>query len=250
MIGIYKIINKNNGKVYIGQSKDITYRWHRHRLAAFNKAYPQYNCLLYKAIRKYGLDAFEFEVIEQCDESLLNKKEQYYIEKYNSSNIEFGYNMITAIQYSENSHLSEEIAEAIRELLLNSELSQVEIAKEFNTSQMTISSINLGHAWPSTFYTYPIRSKKKHRYCCDCGIEIQTRSTRCEACYKKHRSNSHQLPVDREELKQLIRSTPFTKIGLQFGVSDNAIRKWCDKYNLPRKAGDIKKYTDAEWELV
>lgn len=80
--------------------------------------------------------------------------------------------MITAIQYSENSHLSEEIAEAIRELLLNSELSQVEIAKEFNTSQMTISSINLGHAWPSTFYTYPIRSKKKHRYCCDCGIEI------------------------------------------------------------------------------
>jgi predicted GIY-YIG superfamily endonuclease len=40
MIGIYKIINKNNGKVYIGQSKDITYRWHRHRLAAFNKGYP------------------------------------------------------------------------------------------------------------------------------------------------------------------------------------------------------------------
>jgi hypothetical protein len=32
-----------------------------------------------------------------------------------------------------------------------------------------------------------------------------------------------------------------------FGVSDNAVRKWCDKYNLPRKARDIKALTDEEW---
>ena len=115
---------------------------------------------------------------------------------------------------------------------------------------MTISSINLGHAWPSEFYTYPIRSKKKHHYCCDCGTEIYPGSTRCNACRGKHTANKHELPIGRDELKQLIRTTPFTKIGIQFGVSDNAIRKWCDKYKLPRKAGDIKKYTDTEWELI
>jgi uncharacterized protein YjcR len=40
---------------------------------------------------------------------------------------------------------------------------------------------------------------------------------------------------NRDELKQLIRTLPFTKIGKMFGVSDNAIRKWCNAYNLPRK---------------
>ena len=53
-----------------------------------------------------------------------------------------------------------------------------------------------------------------------------------------------------EELKDLIRIKPFTKIGEQYQVSDNAIRKWCDKYNLPRKATEIKKYSDEEWELI
>ena len=36
---------------------------------------------------------------------------------------------------------------------------------------------------------------------------------------------------------------PFTKIGQQFGVSDNSIRKWCDAENLPRKVKDIKSYS-------
>ena len=55
------------------------------------------------------------------------------------------------------------------------------------------------------------------------------------------------MPVSREELKKLIRNTPFTQIGKQYGVSDNAIRKWCDKYNLPRKKSEIVEITDDEW---
>lgn len=43
---------------------------------------------------------------------------------------------------------------------------------------------------------------------------------------------------------------PFTTIGKKYNVSDNAVRKWCDKYNLPRKASEIKKYSDEEWELI
>lgn len=250
MIGIYKITNKVNGKIYIGQSKDIYFRWHRHHLAAFNNSYPQYNCLLYKAIRKYGIENFNFEVIEECEEYLLNEREQFYIEKYNSFDVNFGYNMITAIQYSENSPLSEESAELIRQFLLNSEMSQMEIAKDFNTSQMTVSSINLGYAWYNNNYTYPIRSKRKHHYCCDCGVEISSGAERCNACRGKFKAKTYVLPINREELKKLIRSTPFTKIGEMYSVSDNAVRKWCDKYNLPRKSKDIKKYNDLEWEQI
>ena len=57
-------------------------------------------------------------------------------------------------------------------------------------------------------------------------------------------------PISKEELKQLIRTTPFIEIGKQFGVSDNAIRKWCDKYKLPRKVSEIHNITDEEWEKI
>ena len=36
MVGIYKITNKNNNKVYIGQSSYIEKRWERHRTGPFN----------------------------------------------------------------------------------------------------------------------------------------------------------------------------------------------------------------------
>lgn len=54
----------------------------------------------------------------------------------------------------------------------------------------------------------------------------------------------------REELKQLIRTTPFTTIGKQFGVSDNSIRKWCVYYNLPKRVSEIKKYSDEDWNKI
>ena len=88
----------------------------------------------------------------------------------------------------------------------------------------------------------------RKNYCVDCGVEIQSTSTRCHSCEGKHRRVDK--PVTREELKNLIRTIPFTKIGEKFGVSDNAIRKWCDGYGLPRKSTEIKQYTDEEWELI
>lgn len=84
-------------------------------------------------------------------------------------------------------------------------------------------------------------------YCEDCGCEISYGAIKCLSCRNKEKSKN--IP-ERFVLKQLIREIPFTQIGKQFGVSDNAVRKWCDKYNLPRKTGEIKKYTDKEWNLL
>lgn len=88
----------------------------------------------------------------------------------------------------------------------------------------------------------------RKNYCVDCGIKIASTSTRCRKCASK--LNQTSKPVTRDELKLLIRTKPFTHIATMFNVSDNAIRKWCDAYNLPRRASDIKKYTNEEWELI
>ena len=97
--------------------------------------------------------------------------------------------------------------------------------------------------------------------CIDCGKVICSESTRCSNCYHKstridkYEEDNHIMRntgniVNRAELKQLIRTKPFLQIGQQFGVSDNAVRKWCDRFGLPRKASDIKKISDEEWEKI
>lgn len=91
MTGIYKITNNINGKIYIGQSIDINKRWkeHKHRSQIPNKEYDKY---LYRAFRKYGIENFTFEILEECTREQLNEKENYYILLYKSNDDFYGYN--------------------------------------------------------------------------------------------------------------------------------------------------------------
>ena len=89
---IYKITNLINNKCYIGQTtKSIEERWNRHKRDAFNKEKYNYEYPLYRAFRKYGIENFSFEIIEECETSELNEKEIYWINYYNSAKSK-GYN--------------------------------------------------------------------------------------------------------------------------------------------------------------
>ena len=86
--GVYKITNTVTGDFYIGSSKDVKKRWREHKKPSIWKRYP--NSQLYLNMQKYGVDKFDFQVIEEVEESFLKEKEQYFIESlkptYNQMN--------------------------------------------------------------------------------------------------------------------------------------------------------------------
>lgn len=84
-MGIYKIYNTINNKVYIGQAVNIEDRWVEHIYSSLSKNRDEYNYPLYNAFRKYGIGNFNFEILEECDVEELDDKEIYYINHYNSN---------------------------------------------------------------------------------------------------------------------------------------------------------------------
>lgn len=82
MVGIYKIENLINGKIYIGQSQNIIRRWNEHRNFSYRPELQHKP--LYQDFIKYGLKNFSFEVVEECSIDLLDEREKYWIEYYNS----------------------------------------------------------------------------------------------------------------------------------------------------------------------
>lgn len=79
MIGIYKITNKINGNSYIGLSVDIKRRWKAHFQRYKDSSNKEYEKVLYKAFRKYGIENFDFSIIEECPLEKLREREKYWI---------------------------------------------------------------------------------------------------------------------------------------------------------------------------
>lgn len=67
---------------------------------------------------------------------------------------------------------------------------------------------------------------------------ISVDSHMCRECYLKEHSGG--VPP-KEELEEMIFTMSFVKIGEKYGVSDNAVRKWCMKYNIPYRKKDIRR---------
>lgn len=244
MIGIYKITNLINGKSYIGQSVHIKRRWAEH-------CQPSAHSLIGKAIQKYGKENFSFQVVEECPIELLDEKEEYYIDFYNSIT-PYGYNIMdwvdgTPICFN----IDKDVLEQLYDDIQNSDIIFDEIAEKYDLSRRTIIRINQGHTHFSKDKTYPLRKKLENQndqYCLDCGIKISKNASRCKSCYDKYQRVTAR--PTREELKALIRNSSFVSIGQKYGVSDNAVRKWCKQYNLPYKSSEIKKIEDSEWSII
>ena len=82
--GIYKIENQINHHLYIGKAKNIEQRWSAHKSNAKNMKENH----LYRAMRKYGIENFSFDIIEEIPiekyDLISSEKEKYWIKYYHA----------------------------------------------------------------------------------------------------------------------------------------------------------------------
>jgi group I intron endonuclease len=337
---IYKITNKINNKCYIGQtSKHYEQRWNEHKNIFNNSNSKEYNYPLYKAFRKYGIDNFMFEILEECNINNLDEKEIYWIKYYDSTNSKNGYNQsfggsghktldldenkviekynkiknvsktaqffkcsnasISQILKKHNIKIisSEEqaklnayeticikngieimkfvgINDAAQWIVNNKKTKNIKNAFQNIRNAILLDITAYGYYWKCTKYTsefkseYAQKKRKNQKYkgkkhtnikkavCPICGAAIFEKSNLCQLCHNKQngekalKDKEQRHNVTRDILKQEIRTISFAELGKKYGVSDNAIKKWCKTYNLPYKKSDINNYSDKEWEDI
>ncbi len=144
MIGyIYKVTNKINEKIYIGQTiQSVKDRWYRHcGKPGISKA--ELNTHFKRAILKYGKENFTVETIEVCDSTKLNDREKFYISYYNS--YINGYNSTIGGQDGSKPFKTSEEDETQIISLYNYGFSLREIGREFNLDKTTVKGVLVRH---------------------------------------------------------------------------------------------------------
>ena len=276
-IGIYKITNKKNSKAYIGQSENIEVRWKRHVQDSKNPNSVAYNRGICRALRLHGIENFNFEILEECGVNELDEKEIYWIAYYDT--YRHGYNDTLGGNGSRRDP-DKKILGIICDLE-STNMTHAQIAEKWHTSKSTVDRINSGTIWYQKDREYPIQKYKQSRkikHCKMCGVEITKKRTYCEkcnadrmaqnkktcikcgkpisrktlryclGCYKEEQAKN--IPSKEELLEKILRN-PFTKVADMYNVSDNVVRKWCKKLELPYQKSEIQKLRDnlgiEEW---
>jgi transposase len=133
---IYKIYNPKSNRTYIGVSNNPEHRWCQHR--------SDENSAIYPAIKKWGWDSLEAEVIFGSDDGdYIYEMEKYFIEKYEAYSK--GYNRTKGgDRAGTNCKLSEDEVLEIVQLLRENKLTIRQIAPKFNISEASVRAIENG----------------------------------------------------------------------------------------------------------
>lgn len=99
--GIYTITNTQNGKIYVGYSKNLKTRKNKHFRDLLNKKHD--NFYLQLDFDEYGKENFSYDILEECDEQLLASQENYWCNMLNVHNRDYGYNILPTNPYFKHS---------------------------------------------------------------------------------------------------------------------------------------------------
>lgn len=257
--GVYKITNKENGKFYIGSSKNIHKRWVRHLRDL--KIGEHNNIHLQRAFNLKGEDGFKFEILEYCEQEKLLITEQAYLDKTRCWDFEIGYNIGRTASGGDNlsSHPDKEniikrIADSTRKRMKN-------LTEEEKQIKSEKSSGDKNPNWRGGI------SKKK---CSHCKKDIAYMSKMCLGCSKIGSLNPFYGKQHSEETKEKIRQSNIgrlppsskriqingqifesaAKAALRFGVTTGTILNWLNnKVKIPNKIYEIKELPKLQVDI-
>lgn len=158
-------VNKSNGKIYVGQSNNPKRRHIEHK-------YQKHNSYIDNAIKKYGIDNFEFKIIEEWETvEEANRAEIAAIKYYNSIapsgyNIEHGGKNMPknpesirkmvrtrketgCVRGAKNpsAKITQEVADQIRDLYNKTTMTQHQLASKFGISRSCVRDILINKTW-------------------------------------------------------------------------------------------------------
>jgi group I intron endonuclease len=162
--GVYKITCKINSKSYIGQARNVKERIKQHLWSSFNPSKKDFDVPFHAALRKYGIENFDLDILEICEADELNDKECYWIKLFGTyvhAENAAGYNATEGGKQSvRRSKLTPDVLSEVYLLIKENVLTYDEIAAQFELTASTIKKINTGKICYNSAFTYPLRDNK------------------------------------------------------------------------------------------
>lgn len=153
-VGIYCFTNNKNEKKYIGQSRNIPQRIRDHVRDAFVNKVDFY---FYRALRKHGVESFDFEILETCLIEELDEREAHYIFAFDT--LDKGYNMILPGYRPISVLFTQDEIQNIIDDIRESDWTLKELGEKYNLSEGFMKQINRGESYRKDSETYPLRTK-------------------------------------------------------------------------------------------
>ena len=250
---IYKITNKINNKIYIGQTKKtIEQRFQEH----LKKAKIHTNRYLYDAMNKYGYDNFMVSQIEECSNNKLDEREIYWIAYYKSNNKKYGYNMTAGGGGGDtwtNNPCKEEMSK---------KLSQAQKGKKHKMSTEWKQNISKSNKEKKTIQIDKDELKQDIKnfmsiedICKKYNLGRRTFYNKCKEFYnatpteirgdKLTHTNTRKITLDKEQLHQLLlQGKSLEEMAQYFNVSKETVRRNIVNYygkNLKDVRKDVKQ---------
>lgn len=217
MTGIYAIHNIINGKYYIGQARDIDYRWMQHRSRL--KCGTHENKHLQASYNKYGKNAFEYFIVKECSKELLDEMEVLFIEQYDSYNN--GYNQDKGGAGCKGyKHTEEEI---LKMRMIQNPRAVLQLDKDLN---IVAEWVGCSHAAKTLKM-----SRRQIQACCD-RVNRQKTVRGYYFIYKDEYENN---TVDWNYYLNINQSMP-KKVN-QYDLNMNLIKTWDSIYSIQKECG-------------
>ena len=228
---IYEIKNKINNKRYIGQTTNKKGVRGSMTLTSIKLSHP--NLHLIRSIEKYGIQNFKRKIIDSAkDKDNLDKKEEYYILKYNTLNNKFGYNNRHGGSYGK---LSEEIKHKmsiiVKERFKKNPMSE-ETKRKIRTSNMgkkhsDISKRKMSKIWKEFYKNHPEAKKKISRTLQGHIVSNETKKKISETLIK--------FSFSKEFLYEQywILNKSIRKIAKECNYCPGTIYRWMNIFNIP-----------------